>query len=199
MEYLILGVDEAGRGPLAGPVTAAGVIFPVGYRNEAIKDSKKLSARQREELFETIIRKALAYSVISVGQCRIDKLNILGATKLAMFYAVKRVYQQLIKQGLDLNLKILIDGNQLITPLANSDFGSHLSQEAIVKGDAKVMQIAAASILAKVSRDRLMGLIAKKYPGYNFEGHKGYPTPEHYLRIQKLGISKAHRKTFRLA
>jgi ribonuclease HII len=198
MDYVILGVDEAGRGPLAGPVTAAGVVFPEGYQNDAIRDSKKLSAKQREELFKIITREALAYSIINVGQSRIDKLNILGATKLAMFYAVQRVYQQLVQKNLKAKLKVLIDGNQLITPLYNSDFGAGLPQEAIVKGDAKVLQISAASILAKVSRDRLMQLIAKKYPGYHFEGHKGYPTQEHYARIKELGVAQIHRKSFRL-
>ena len=197
---LILGVDEAGRGPLAGPVTAACVVFTPQYHNEKITDSKKLSEKRREILYDEIIENALAYSIVSVGPSRIDKLNILGATKLAMFYAVKRVHNQLCKifspsvAELDSRIKILIDGNQLINRLHDSE----LYQEAIVKGDAKIAQISAASILAKVTRDRLMLKIAKLYPEYDFEIHKGYPTKAHYEKIKEFGACKVHRKSFRL-
>jgi len=201
---IILGVDEAGRGPLAGPVTAACVVFTPQYHNEKITDSKKLSEKQREILYDEIIKNALAYSIVSVDQNRIDQLNILGATKLAMFYAVKRVHNRLLNiftdtaAELNPHIKILIDGNRLITPLHNSDFGAKLYQEAIVKGDAKIPQISAASILAKVTRDRLMLKIAELYPGYGFEIHKGYPTKAHYEKIKQLGPCAVHRRSFRL-
>ena len=204
---LILGVDEAGRGPLAGPVTAACVVFAPQYHNEKITDSKKLSEKRREILYDEIIENSLAYSIVSVGPNRIDKLNILGATKLAMFYAVQRVYNQLCRifstsahttAELNSSIQILIDGNQPIEPLYKSDFGATLYQEAIVKGDAKIAQISAASILAKVTRDRLMLKIAKLYPEYNFEIHKGYPTKAHYEKIKEFGVCSVHRKSFRL-
>ena len=192
--------DEAGRGPLAGPVTAACVVFAPQYYNEKITDSKKLSEKQRGVLYGEIIQNALAYSIVSVGQSRIDRLNILGATKLAMFYAVKRVYGSIsmVSPELDCGIRILIDDNQLITPFQNSDFGVQLYQEAIVKGNAKVAQISAASILAKVTRDRLMLKMARQYPGYGFEVHKGYPTKAHYEKIKELGVCKVRRRSFRL-
>ncbi len=195
---IILGVDEAGRGPLAGPVTAGCVVFPDSYENPFIADSKKLSENKRDELFDVIKRDALCWSVVNINHQKIDELNILAATKLAMFYAVERVYWELHEHydNLDSQIKILIDGNQKITPLLNSDFGANLYQEPIVKGDAKVLQISAASILAKVTRDRIMLLLAKKYPNYAFETHKGYPTKEHYNRIEKYGICPVHRRSF---
>ncbi|NMC62179.1 MAG: ribonuclease HII [SAR324 cluster bacterium] len=176
---LVAGVDEAGRGPLAGPVVAAAVVFPEGYCNPDIKDSKKLSSKKREQLAEIIKRDALSWSIVAVGHRRIDKLNILRASLLAMSLAVKRVHADFV----------LVDGNQAIN--------IEIPQETIVKGDAKVVQISAASILAKVWRDHLMVVLDKKYPGYNFSKHAGYPTALHRTAIISQGPSPVHRKTFR--
>ena len=187
---IIAGVDEAGRGPLAGPVTAACVCFPNGYENDRITDSKKLSHKTREILFEEIISAALAYSIVSVGPKRIDSLNILQATKLAMLHAVNRVHQKLISRyGNEVDFRIQIDGNQ---PIATK-----LPQQTIVKGDATVMVIGAASILAKVTRDRLMEKLHERYPNYDFNVHKGYPTKNHLEKIIKHGPCGIHRCTFR--
>ena len=175
---LICGVDEAGRGPLAGPVVAAAVVFPENYTNPELRDSKQLSAARREHLSSIIKRDALHWAIIAVGPRRIEQLNILGATKLAMRLAVYRVKAD----------KVLIDGNQLIH--------SGLEEEAIVKGDQLIMQISAASILAKVWRDKLMVTIGAKYPGYGMEKHAGYPTPSHRSAIKELGPSRVHRRTF---
>lgn len=180
---LVAGVDEAGRGPLAGPVVAAAVVFPANFFNPKIKDSKQLSAKNREELIELIKGSALAYSIIAVGHKRIDKLNIREATKLAMSAAVARAAAR-VRADL-----VLIDGNMLIN--------TKLPQEAIVKGDSKVTHIAAASILAKTYRDALMKTLNTKYPGYGLEKHAGYPTKAHRIAIQSLGPSPIHRSTFR--
>ena len=176
---LIAGVDEAGRGPLAGPVVAAAAVFAEGYRNPRIRDSKQLSAAAREELFEVIKREAVAWSIIAVGPRRIDRMNILRASLLAMRLAVERVRADLV----------LVDGNQ---PIATP-----LPQRAIVGGDRKHVEISAASILAKVYRDRLMRTLAIKYPGYGLERHAGYPTADHRRAIQQLGPSRIHRVSFR--
>ncbi|MCC6931793.1 MAG: ribonuclease HII [Deltaproteobacteria bacterium] len=188
---IILGVDEAGRGPLAGPVTAACVCFPEDYRNDQINDSKKLSHTKREKLYTEITANALAYSIISIGAKRIDKHNILGATKLAMLYAVKRVARQLknIHALSSSDFLVIIDGNQPIK--------TTLCQQSIVKGDSKVMQIAAASILAKVTRDRLMSVLDNKFPQYGFSIHKGYPTVLHLQKVAEHGPCAIHRLTFR--
>lgn len=188
---VILGVDEAGRGPLAGPVTAACVCFPGDYFNPEIKDSKKISQQKREKLFVEITEHALAYAIVSVSPRRIDQLNILGATKLAMVCAVRKVSRQLTAryQMCHDEFFVLIDGNQPInTPLR---------QQSIVKGDSKVLQISAASILAKVTRDRLMMLMDEKFPQYGFSVHKGYPTALHLQKIAEYGPSIIHRRTFR--
>ena len=177
----IAGVDEVGRGPLAGPVVAAAVILPQDFDVLGIDDSKKLSPKEREELFEVIKEKALAWSVGWVGPERIDEINILEATKEAMTQAV---------QGLSLQPDhVLIDGNFTVRALT-------LPQTAIVKGDANSTSIAAASILAKVTRDRYMEEMDTVYPGYAFASNKGYGTKEHYAGLREHGLCPIHRKTF---
>ena len=176
----VCGVDEAGRGPLAGPVFAAAVILPEGKIIEGVNDSKKLSEKKREELFDKIREEAFAYSIAYASEKEIDELNILNATYLAMKRAV---------EGLNIKADYaLIDGNRM-PPL-------NIEGETIVKGDAKSASIAAASILAKVSRDRLMLELAEKYPQYQFEKHKGYGTKLHYEMLDKYGPSNIHRQTF---
>ena len=177
----IAGVDEVGRGPLAGPVVAAAVILPRDFDVLGIDDSKKLSPKKREELFEVIKEKALAWAVGWVGPERIDEINILEATKEAMTQAV---------QGLSLPPDhVLIDGNFTVRALA-------LPQTAIVKGDANSTSIAAASILAKVTRDRYMEEMDLVYPGYAFASNKGYGTKAHYDGLKAQGPTPIHRKTF---
>lgn len=175
---LICGVDEAGRGPLAGPVVAAAVVFEDGFSDPRIRDSKTLSEQQREKLFEHIKQTATSWSIIAVGPRRIEQLNILQATKLAMKLAVERVHADLV----------LVDGNQPIV--------SRFPQRTVVGGDRLHVQISAASILAKVWRDRLMKDLAARYPGYSFEKHSGYPTPAHKEAIVRLGPCRIHRRTF---
>lgn len=176
----ICGVDEAGRGPLAGPVCAAAVILPENLIIEDLNDSKKLSEKRREELFPIILEKAICTSVAFASVEEIEELNILNATFLAMQRAV---------EGLKIPTDFaLIDGNR--TPKLN------IPANAVVKGDAKSMSIAAASVLAKVSRDRLMLEYDKLYPEYNFAKHKGYATKQHYEAIANYGICNIHRKSF---
>lgn len=178
---LICGVDEAGRGPLAGPVCAAAVILPMDVEIEGLNDSKKLTEKKREELFPIICRKALSYSIAYATVEEIEEHNILGATFIAMNRAIE-----------GLNIKpdfALIDGNR--TPK-----NCPVSTQTVVKGDALSMSIAAASVLAKVSRDRLMLELDAKYPMYNFKQHKGYGTKEHIELIKKYGISACHRPSF---
>ncbi|MPM50500.1 Ribonuclease HII [bioreactor metagenome] len=177
---LIAGVDEAGRGPLAGPVFAAAVILPYDHMIEGLNDSKKLSPQKRDRLYDMIVREALTFSVTSSDHLTIDRINILQASLLAMTHAVKHLA---ITPDL-----VLIDGNQ--KPLLP------VSAECIVKGDAKSANIAAASILAKVSRDRFMEQMDLKYPQYHFAKHKGYPTKEHYDLLLKYGPCEIHRKSF---
>lgn len=177
---LIAGVDEAGRGPLAGPVYAAAVILPPDAQIPGIDDSKKLSEKKREELFDVITETAVAYAVYSVDEKVIDEINILNATFQAMNGAVNA-----LSPKPDF---VLIDGNRIA--------GMDIPHETIVKGDAKSMSIAAASILAKVSRDRYITEIAKQYPEYGFEKHKGYGTKAHTEAILQYGPSPVHRKTF---
>lgn len=181
---VLAGVDEAGRGPLAGPVTAACAVLPEGYLNPLINDSKKLSEKKREFLFDEIKDVSLAFSVVSVGPRRIEKLNILAASLEAMKLSCLRVQEQL--QGQE--VFFLIDGNQKMP-------GSFM-QEAVVKGDSRVLHIAAASILAKVTRDRLMKKLDDYYPGYGLAGHKGYPTKSHKEAVVRLGPALIHRKSF---
>jgi ribonuclease HII len=177
---LIAGVDEAGRGPLAGPVYAAAVILPPDIYIPGINDSKKLSEKKREELFDIIIENAIAYKIERGTLEEIEQTNILAATLAAMERAIN---------GLSVKADFaLIDGNR------NS--GITVPNENVIKGDAKSISIAAASILAKVSRDREIIEMSKKYPGYGFEKHKGYGTPEHIAAIERLGMCEIHRKGF---
>ena len=176
----ICGVDEAGRGPLAGPVCAAAVILPPNLEIPGLTDSKKLSDKRRRELYPVIMEQAIAYGIGLASHEEIDEINILQATFLAM----ERALQQLqIKPDL-----ALIDGNR------QKDFG--LPVETVVKGDSLSASIAAASILAKVTRDDIMMELADLYPGYGFEVHKGYGTKAHYEALTKLGPSPVHRMTF---
>ena len=177
---VVCGVDEAGRGPLAGPVFAAAVILPDGHIIEGVNDSKKLSEKKREMLFDKIIEECVCYSIGTASEKEIDEINILQATYLAMKRAV---------EGLEIKPDyVLIDGNRM-PPI-------DIPAETIVKGDGKSASIAAASIIAKVSRDRYMLELAKKYPQYEFEKHKGYGTKLHYEKIAEHGISDIHRKSF---
>ncbi|MDD5921432.1 MAG: ribonuclease HII [Oscillospiraceae bacterium] len=176
----ICGADEAGRGPLAGPVFAAAVILPRNAEIEGLNDSKKLSEKKRELLYDTIVEKAVAYQICMVDEKEIDRINILAASMLAMKKAV---------EGLCVCPDVAyIDGNRV----------PNLKIPAIpvVKGDAVSASIAAASILAKVSRDRFMLELDRQYPQYGFARHKGYPTKEHYERIGRYGISPVHRISF---
>ncbi len=177
---VICGIDEAGRGPLAGPVYAAAVILPMGLEIDGLNDSKKLTEKKREQLFDVICEKAIAYSIGIATEQEIDDINILNATFLAMRRAV---------EGLSVKPDYaLIDGNQ--------HPGLSIPDETVVKGDGKSMSIAAASILAKVSRDRFMLKLAEKYPEYCFEKHKGYGTKLHYEMIEKYGVAPIHRRSF---
>lgn len=176
----VCGVDEAGRGPLAGPVFAAAVILPLDCEIDGLNDSKKLTEKKRDELFDVIIEKAVAYGIASVDEKTIDEINILQADFLAMRKAVEMLSGKA-------NFA-LIDGNQYPN--------TGVKELAIVKGDSKSPSIAAASILAKVSRDRFMKELDKQYPEYQFAKHKGYGTKLHYECIEKYGVSPVHRKTF---
>ena len=177
---LIAGVDEAGRGPLAGPVYAAAVILPEKLVIRGINDSKKLSEKKREELYDEITEKAVAWCVASVNEKWIDEINILNATFEAMNTAVNG-----LKIAPDY---VIIDGNRIS--------GMTIPHETVVKGDNKSASIAAASILAKVSRDRFIRNIAEKYPEYGFAKHKGYGTKEHIEALKKYGPCEIHRRSF---
>ncbi len=176
----ICGVDEAGRGPLAGPVYAAAVILPLGLVIDGLDDSKKLTEKKREFLFDVICEKAVSYCIASASPKEIDELNILNATMLAMRRAV---------EGLSVTPDLaLVDGN------CARNFP--VTARCIVKGDQNSASIAAASVLAKVSRDRYMCELDKTYPQYEFMRHKGYPTKLHYEKIAEYGISDIHRRSF---
>ena len=177
---VICGVDEAGRGPLAGPVCAAAVILPKHAELPGLTDSKKLTDKKRRELYPLIMEQAIAYGIGFATEQEIDEINILQATFLAM----QRALDQLtVKPDL-----ALIDGNR------EKDFG--LPVKTVVKGDSLSANIAAASILAKVTRDNLMVEMAEKYPQYGFEIHKGYGTKAHYAALREYGASPVHRMTF---
>ena len=177
---VLCGVDEAGRGPLAGPVCAAAVILPQNLEINGLNDSKKLSEKQREELFSVICEKAVSYGIAFAEVEEIEKINILEATFAAMNRAIKKlsVVPELA----------LIDGNRTK--------GIEVPARAIVKGDGKCADIAAASILAKVTRDRYMLEMAERYPQYHFEKHKGYGTKLHYEALREFGPSPIHRLSF---
>ena len=175
----IAGVDEVGRGPLAGPVVCASVIMPLDDIIEGVDDSKKISEKKRQALYEIIKSKAIAYSICELSQTEIDQINILNAVKKCMTDAVN---------GLNIKPDItLVDGVDTNLPI---------NAEYIVKGDSKSYTIGCASILAKVYRDNLMTEYAKEYPDYGFEKHKGYGTKVHIEKIKEIGPCKLHRKTF---
>ena len=177
---LICGVDEAGRGPLAGPVCAAAVILPKGLVIPGLNDSKKLTDKRRRELFPVIQQEAVSFGIAFASQEEIDEINILQATFLAMRRAIDQ---------LDPKPQLaLIDGNR------ETDFG--VPCKTVIKGDSLSANIAAASVLAKVTRDNWMIEAAEKYPGYGFEIHKGYGTKAHYAALEKLGPCAIHRRTF---
>ena len=176
----VCGIDEAGRGPLAGNVVAAAVILPKGLVIDGLDDSKKLSEKKREALFDIIQKEAVSFSVAWATPREIDELNILGATMLAMHRAV---------DGLDIPADFaLIDGN--------TARGFAIPVKTIVKGDAKSPSVAAASILAKVTRDRQCLELDMKYPEYGFKKHKGYPTKDHMNKLREIGPCEEHRKSF---
>ncbi|MDE6726548.1 MAG: ribonuclease HII [Oscillospiraceae bacterium] len=178
----ICGIDEAGRGPIAGPVAAAAVILDPNNPIEGLNDSKKLTPKKREALYDKICENALDFRIVLVTSYVIDKTDILSAD----MYAMKRAFEDMeTKIGI-----VLVDGDVL----PDIEFDGELKN--VIKGDAKSEAIAAASILAKVSRDREMCKMAEKYPGYGFEKHKGYGTKAHYEAIDRLGLCPIHRKTF---
>ncbi len=187
---IIIGIDEAGRGPLAGPVVSGAVI--IEERIDGVKDSKSLSGKKREVLFDIIRDRCVAFGVGIASPTEIDRINILNASLLSMKRAVNSLIINMKNKGthLNKNTMVLVDGNREIK---NFD----LPQKTIVKGDSKIYQISAASIIAKVVRDRMMCTFAKRYPDYNFCQHKGYPTKEHKLLIKEHGASEIHRKSFR--
>lgn len=177
------GTDEAGRGSLAGPVTAAAVILNKNFKSKLITDSKKLSVNQRKKAKKLILENCIAYAIFSVRNKKIDEINILNASILAMQKSINK-----LNHKVDF---IIVDGNKF-KPINNIEF------KTIIKGDQKYLNIAAASILAKTYRDNYMKKIHKEYPEYNWKKNKGYPTKEHKLAIKKYGITKYHRKSFKL-
>ena len=179
-QTLVAGVDEAGRGPLAGPVVAAAVILDPGARIQGLADSKKLTEGKRRDLEQQIKEKALAWSIASVSHEEIDQLNILNASMLAMKKAI---------ESLEVSPEhVQVDGNRCPDVAC--------SVEAIVKGDSLVEAIGAASILAKVRRDQVMMQMDELYPGYGFAKHKGYPTRQHVEALQNLGVCDIHRRSY---
>lgn len=181
---VICGVDEAGRGPLAGPVVAAAVILPEKFELFYLNDSKKLSEKKRELLFTQIKEQAVCYGVGIVDEKRIDEINILNATYEAMKTAIEALK---ISPDVSLNDAVIIP-----------DLPQNIEQVKIIKGDAKSVSIAAASIIAKTVRDKIMKEYAATYPCYGFDRHMGYPTKAHYEAIQKYGVCDIHRKSFKL-
>ena len=176
---LIGGIDEVGRGPLVGPVVASCVILPLNYKLEGLTDSKKLSEKKREKFFDILMKDAISIGIGIIEEKKIDEVNIYEATKLAMKDAFNKME---IKPE-----HVLIDAMPLELSVPTT---------SIIKGDAKSLSIAAASVIAKVTRDRMMDELDKKYPYYNFKKNKGYPTKEHVEAINKYGIIKEHRKTY---
>ena len=186
-ENFICGTDEAGRGPLAGEVYAAAVILPHGLEIEGLSDSKKLSEKKREKLYDIITKEAVAYSIASATIDEIDNLNILNAALLAMRRAVNALSDK--NKNIINPDYVLVDGNIV-------RYFDDLKHRGVIKGDAKSPNIAAASILAKVARDRYMRELDSMYPYYHLKRNKGYPTPDHILRLKNFGECPAHRKTF---
>lgn len=181
--FFVGGIDEAGRGPLAGPVVAAAVVLDPAVEIIGLDDSKKLKEHDRERLYSEISAKALSFAVAMIGPRDIERINIRQATLKAMELAAQEVERRLSQR-----IFFLIDGNM---PL-----GSEFLSEAVVKGDQKFAAISAASILAKVTRDREMQRLHALFPQYDFQSHKGYPTPSHLHLIQQHGPSEVHRRTF---
>lgn len=177
----IAGIDEAGRGPLAGPVVAGSVVFQNGVFIEGVRDSKKLSHKRREELYDIIIEKCTAYGVGIIDNNKIDEINIYQASKLAMMTAIENMS---IKPDF-----LLVDAMKLDTDIPNLP---------LIKGDLKSFTIAAASIIAKVTRDRIMFKLHEEYPQYGWKQNKGYPTKAHREAVKKYGFSPYHRRTFRV-
>lgn len=182
-DLFVCGVDEAGRGCLAGPVTAAAVILPKNYKNKLIQDSKKLNAHNRMKLYNEITSIAIDYSIIDIPNDIIDSINVLESTFLAMNKAISKIIRKADY--------IIIDGNQFKTK-------SKFKYECVIRGDSIYQSIAAASILAKVHRDKLMVKYNKEYPYYDWINNKGYGTIKHKSAIKKFGISIYHRKSFNL-
>lgn len=178
---LLCGVDEAGRGPLCGPVCCAAVVLKDDFVCEEINDSKKISEKKREKLFDVIIENAVSYSIVFVDPKTIDDINILNASLLGMKQAVKSL-------SLTPDL-VIVDGNKVPPEM-------DVETKAVVKGDAKSLSIAAASILAKVSRDRYMEKLHEEYPQYRLDKHKGYPTKLHYELLAEHGIQDFYRRSF---
>lgn len=185
---IIIGVDEVGRGPLAGPVVAASVIMDTNKPILYIDDSKKISRQKREQLYNKIIENSIFCSISEVDNKFIDKYNILNATFTAMNSSINFIKKEISQKNENIDL-ILVDGNHKIK-------NQPINQECIIKGDSKSYSIACASILAKVHRDRLMDKLHYQYPMYNFLSNSGYGTTEHILAIKKYGLSKVHRETF---
>ena len=185
---IVAGVDEAGRGPLAGPVVAACAILPKDFDVIGVDDSKKLSEKRREQLFEEILNKSLATGVGIADNNLIDEINILQATKKAMQDALQNANKMLEEKLGETVNHVLFDAVEIKN--------LEIPQSAIIKGDAKSLSIAAASIIAKVTRDRMMMKYHEKYPYYGFDSNKGYGTKTHYAGIEEHGITPIHRKTF---
>ncbi len=190
IEY-ICGIDEAGRGPLAGPVVVASVIMPKDSFIEGVNDSKKVSEKKREVIYEKILEESIAYGVGIIDQREIDNINILNATKKGLTESIKNLEQNLKdrNRGIDKPEIILVDA------LTNIDTDG-ISYESIIKGDAKSYSIAAASIIAKVTRDRIMRQWDEVYPEYGFSKHKGYGTAMHISAIKEYGLCPLHRRSF---
>lgn len=184
----IAGVDEVGRGPLAGPVVAAAVVLPEDFNILGIDDSKKLSEKKREELFDVIKENAVAYGIGMAGEKTIDEINILQATKVAMRKALIELDEKLRENDGSSIDYVLFDAMKIDEV--------KIPQESIIKGDANVLAIAAASIIAKVTRDRMMVKYAEEYPGYAFEKNKGYGTKAHYEGLHAQGMCPIHRRSF---
>lgn len=187
----ICGIDEAGRGPLAGPVVVASVIMPEGSMIEGVNDSKKVSEKKREKLYEQIIEEAVAYGVGIIAQNEIDRINILNATKEGLTLCIKELEKDLKEKNRGIEKPEII----LVDALTKIDT-DHIPYQSIIKGDAKSYSIAAASIIAKVTRDRIMRQWDEVYPEYGFAKHKGYGTAMHISAIKQYGICPLHRKTF---
>lgn len=181
--HLIAGVDESGRGPLAGPVVCAAVILPEKFRANGINDCKMVAPEKRIGLFDYITKRALDYKIVSIHQCVIDKINILQASLLGMRVAIENLQNP--------PEIVLVDGNKEIPDL-------EIPQQALIKGDQRSLSIAAASILAKVTRDRIMDMIDTEYPQYDFRHNKGYGTRAHREALMKYGATVYHRQSFKL-